>query len=100
MAKRKPAKRIDDAAGLIKRLRRQTTETISDVLDVMGLPNQVLAATIRPLAPGMRLAGPAFCVRGRAIDAAHPAPADMPYTVDRQLTPGCRDRRQCGAQLS
>jgi regulator of RNase E activity RraA len=59
------------------------------VLDVMGLLNQVLAATIRPLAPGMRLAGPAFCVRGRAIDAAHPAPADMPYTVDRQLTPGC-----------
>lgn len=89
MAKRKGAKRGNGAAGLVKRLRRQATETISDVLDVMGLPNQVLAAAIRPLAPGMRLAGPAFCVRGRAVDPAQPPPPAIPYEVDRQLTPGC-----------
>jgi regulator of RNase E activity RraA len=89
MAKRKAkraARRGD--GGLVRRLRRQTTDTISDVLDVMGLPNQVLSAALRPLAPGTVLAGPAFCVRGRAVDAAHPAPAGAPYAVDRALTPG------------
>ena len=74
--------------SLIRRLRRQSTDTLSDVLDVMGLQNQVLRAAIRPLAPGMVVAGPVFCVRGRAIDAAHPAPASAPYEVDRHLAPG------------
>ena len=75
--------------GLVRRLRRLTTEAVSDVLDVMGLPNQVLAATIRAAAPGMRLGGPAFCVRGRAVDPDHPAPAGIGFEVDRRLTPGC-----------
>lgn len=91
MAKRKPktARRRPEAGrDLIRRLRRQTTDTISDVLDVMGLPNQVLGAALRPIAPGTALAGPAFCVRGRPVDAAHPAPAGAPFAVDRDLTPG------------
>lgn len=87
-AKKKPV-RTGPAAALIRRLARQSTNTISDVLDVMGLPNQVLSAALRPLSPGARLAGPAFCVRGRPIDAANPAPAGAPYEVDRALIPGC-----------
>src|SRR5277367_5317670 len=92
MAKPKQKKRAAKsvgAAALVRRLLRQSTDTISDVLDVMGLPNQVLSAAIRPLTPGAHLAGPAFCVRGRAIDAANPAPAGAPFEVDRALTPGC-----------
>src|SRR5882672_4191629 len=89
MAKRKATKRSGGDAALIKRLRRLSSETVSDVLDVTGLPNQVLAATIRPLAPGVRLAGPAFCVRGRALDPARPAPAGVTFEVERQVAPGC-----------
>jgi 4-hydroxy-4-methyl-2-oxoglutarate aldolase len=88
MAKTK-AKGGREDRSLIRRLRQQSTDTLSDVLDVMGLANQVLKAAIRPLVPGMALAGPAFCVRGRAVDAAHPAPAGAAYEVDRHLTPGC-----------
>ncbi len=89
MATRKPTrKRPDPTSALVRRLQKHASETISDVLDVMGLPEQVLSATIRPVAPGLRLAGPAFCVRGQAIDADHP-PVTIQYEVDRQLRPGC-----------
>ncbi len=78
-----------DAARLAQRLGRQATETVSDVLDVMGLPNQVLSAAIKPVTPGARLAGPAFCVRGRLLDPARPAPGGVAFEVDRHLTRGC-----------
>lgn len=86
---RKPVKkRPDPIVALVRQLGRQATETISDILDVMGLPEQVLATTVRPIVPGMRLCGPAFCVRGRAIDAVNPGRPTQ-YEVDRQLPPGC-----------
>jgi len=89
MASRKTArKRPDPTSLLVRRLNKHASETISDVLDVMGLPEQVLAAAIRPIAPGLRLAGPAFCVRGQAIDAVHSA-VSIQHEVDRQLSPGC-----------
>lgn len=74
--------------ALVRRLQRQATETISDVLDVMGLTNQVLSASIRPLPPVRRIAGPALCVRGRPIGPDNPAPAGAPFEVDRQIRPG------------
>jgi regulator of RNase E activity RraA len=89
MAKVRARSGRDSGHSLIRRLRRQSTDTFSDVLDIMGLQNQVLRAAIGPLTPGMVLAGPAFCVRGRPIDAARPAPPSAPYEVDRDLTPGC-----------
>jgi regulator of RNase E activity RraA len=88
MPARKTSKRFAPDAGLIRRLRRHASETISDVLDVMGLPNQVLAAGIRPVVPGTRLAGPAFCVCGRILAPGEPA-ASVQYAVDRALTKGC-----------
>lgn len=87
MAARKSPKPAASAA-LIRRLRRHASETISDVLDIMGLPNQVLAASIRPIVPGTRLAGPAFCVRGRAVEPGQ-ASGTGQYAVDRALTKGC-----------
>ena len=40
------------------------TGAIADILDRMGLMSQTLPSGIMPLAPGMRLAGPAFPVEG------------------------------------
>lgn len=88
MPRGKAGKPATADAALTRRLRRHASETISDVLDVMGLGNQVLAAALRPIAPGQRLAGPAFCVRGRALAPGEPA-GTVQYTVDRALTPGC-----------
>ncbi len=88
MPARKPKQRAASHTALLKRLRRHASETISDVLDVMGLPGQVLAASIRPIVPGARLVGPAFCVHGRSLEPGQPA-RTVQYAVDRALTPGC-----------
>jgi regulator of RNase E activity RraA len=49
---------------LIARFRVLPTPTAYDVMDKMGFPNQALAADIRPLTRGTRLAGPALTMRG------------------------------------
>jgi 4-hydroxy-4-methyl-2-oxoglutarate aldolase len=43
------------------------TAALADVMDTRGLRAQTLPATLRPLAPGMRLAGPAYTVGGRSV---------------------------------
>ena len=42
------------------------TGAVADIMDDLGLREQCLPAGIRPLADGMRVAGPVFPVRGRA----------------------------------
>jgi regulator of RNase E activity RraA len=45
------------------------TAALADILDERGLHSQVLPPSIRPLAPGLRLAGPAFTVSGRPAES-------------------------------
>jgi regulator of RNase E activity RraA len=52
--------------NLPRRFARIYTAAITDVMDEMGLRRQTLPATIQPLSEGMRTAGYAFTVRGRA----------------------------------
>lgn len=52
--------------NLPRRFARIYTAAITDVMDEMGLRRQTLPATIQPLSGGMRTAGYAFTVRGRA----------------------------------
>ncbi len=42
---------------------------LADVLDARGHHDQTLPPAIRPLAPGLRLAGPAYTVQGRPAEA-------------------------------
>jgi 4-hydroxy-4-methyl-2-oxoglutarate aldolase len=44
------------------------TAALADVLDERGLREQTLPPQIRPLVPGMRIAGQAFTVEGRPAD--------------------------------
>lgn len=44
------------------------TAALADVLDARGYRQQTLPPSIRPLAPGMMLAGEAFTVRGRPAE--------------------------------
>ena len=46
------------------------TAALADILDARGFRTQTLPPSIRPLRPGMRLAGPAFTVRGRPAATA------------------------------
>jgi 4-hydroxy-4-methyl-2-oxoglutarate aldolase len=54
-----------DIETLAARFRALYTGALTDVLDALGLLNQTLPAELRPLTPGMTLAGPAFTIEGR-----------------------------------
>jgi 4-hydroxy-4-methyl-2-oxoglutarate aldolase len=61
-----------DAASLAHRYREIYTGALSDTLDELGWKGQVLPREIVPLAPGMRVAGPAFPVEGRSNPTIDP----------------------------
>jgi regulator of RNase E activity RraA len=46
------------------------TAALADILDARGYHDQTLPPSIRPLEPGMRLAGQAYTVRGKRADTA------------------------------
>jgi 4-hydroxy-4-methyl-2-oxoglutarate aldolase len=50
--------------SLAERLERAYSGAVYDVLREMGLPNQVLANSIKPLNPKWKLAGPVFTLAG------------------------------------
>jgi regulator of RNase E activity RraA len=54
-----------DVPQLAGRFAAVYTGAITDVLDRLGHMRQTLPPSIRPLRPGMRLAGPAYTVEGR-----------------------------------
>ncbi|HYE92665.1 MAG TPA: RraA family protein [Terriglobales bacterium] len=58
-----------------RRFARIYTAAVTDVMDEMGLQRQTLPSALQPLAPGMRVAGYAFTVRGRA-HRGHPREKD------------------------
>ena len=68
--------------NLPRRFARIYTATITDVMDEMGLRRQTLPATIQPLSAGMRTAGYAFTVRGRAHSGS---PRERDQTLRRFL---------------
>ena len=57
------------------------TAALADVLDARGIHDRALDPSIRPLAPGARLAGPAFTIRGRPT-----ATTDYDEAIRRVLT--------------
>ena len=82
-----------DVTALSARLANLQSCTVGDVLDEMGLQNQVLAASIRAISPGMKVAGPAFCISGGEISVSRPSSgsrAGKPgYEMFRHMYPGC-----------
>jgi len=90
----------EDRSELISRLAALETAGLSDVLDEMGYPNQVLASDVRPIDPASRLAGLALCVRGenRVVtqSAAPAAPSLSPYELERRMKPGLVAVIDCG----
>ena len=78
--------------ALITRLANLETAGMSDVLDEMGYPGQVLASDIRPLDATLRMAGLALCVRGEnrvVTQSAPPATGQISaYELERRMRPG------------
>ena len=57
-------KRKLSLAEMCRRYKRLYSGPIYDSLEKMGLPNQVLSHEIKPLLPTMKMAGPAYTVKG------------------------------------
>lgn len=57
-----------DTADLCSRYRALYMPAVCDALYELGLPEQVLPTTLRPLFPEQRIAGVAFTVRGQGIE--------------------------------
>ena len=55
---------MPDMTEISERYRKLYAGLLYDVLEHLGYPNQVLAHEIAPLQPDMKLAGPAFTVKG------------------------------------
>jgi regulator of RNase E activity RraA len=61
---------MEGTAAQRKRFEAIYTAALADILDARGYRTQPLPASIRPLERGMKLAGPAFTVRGRPTATA------------------------------
>jgi 4-hydroxy-4-methyl-2-oxoglutarate aldolase len=81
--------------AMAERFRRIPTATIFDTLDRMGKPDTVLSLGIKPLRHDMRMAGPAFTVKGTRDPRHHDEEPDVrPAKFDnwgmyRAMYPGC-----------
>jgi 4-hydroxy-4-methyl-2-oxoglutarate aldolase len=73
---------------LSDRLERCYSGAVYDVLRAMGYPNQVLPATIRPLDPSRKLAGPVYTVRGHVDETLEPHETLLRWTRLLSRAPG------------
>jgi 4-hydroxy-4-methyl-2-oxoglutarate aldolase len=78
-------------SGTYERLRQLPVAVLSDVLSAMGLPDQILASSIRPYGVSTVVAGPALCLAGREGPEVPTKPgASKPvFEMDRHVSEGC-----------
>lgn len=82
------------------RYRRLYAGAVYDVLESLGLPNQVLSHEIRPLAPDMKLAGPAFTIKGTATCERDEQGRHKRIGMIRQMTAPCIEVRDRGTPFN
>lgn len=87
---------IPDSVETVERYRRLYTGVVYDVLDELGLPNQVLATDVRPILPQMIVAGPAFTVQGINDPTGDPELRDKRIKMFGAMSSPCVDVRDCG----
>jgi 4-hydroxy-4-methyl-2-oxoglutarate aldolase len=73
---------------------------VYDVLESLGYPNQVLSHELRPLAPDMKLAGPAFTVKGTATCEKDEAGRHRRIGMVKQMTAPCIEVRDRGTPFN
>lgn len=80
----------DDDQALLRGFSELETSAISDVLDGLGFPGQVLSEALRPLTGQQRLVGRAACARLAARDPEAPPAGSGDYfsSVDELAAPG------------
>ncbi len=82
------------------RYRKLYAGAVFDVLEGLGLPNQVLAHDLRPLAPEMRLAGPAFTFKGTMTCERDAAGRHKRIAMVKRMTHPCVEVRDRGTPFN
>lgn len=78
------------------RYRKLYAGLLYDVLEHLGYPNQILSHHIAPLAPDMKLAGPAFTVKGAPTTERDENRRYKRLKMIKEMTSPCIEVRDCG----
>lgn len=89
-----------DTEKLAGRLGRLHTALLCDVMDGLGFRDSALGVDIRPMAPGQRLAGPAFTMRCEPMERPAADPYSHLLAAFRDITPGSVVVMRCGDRIS
>ncbi len=73
---------------------------VYDVLEHLGYPNQALSHDLRPLAPAMKLAGPAFTMKGTMTCERDEAGRHRRIGMVKQMKPPCIEVRDRGTPFN
>lgn len=76
---------MENIESLTSRLLSLESAVVADVMDTMGLENQILAADLRPVRSGSKMAGPAICAAGTEDHGGRGLPT---YGLDDAVYPG------------
>jgi 4-hydroxy-4-methyl-2-oxoglutarate aldolase len=89
--------------GLVEvceRYKRLYAGAVYDVLEEMGYPNQALSHALVAIAPGMKLAGPAFTVKGTVTAERDTAGRHQRMKMVCSMTSPCIEVRDCGTPFN
>lgn len=83
-----------------ERYRRLYGGVVYDVLESLGYPNQVLSHELRPLSPDMKLAGPAFTMKGTMTCERDEAGRHRRIGMVKQMAAPCIEVRDRGTPFN
>jgi regulator of RNase E activity RraA len=87
---------ISESEQICGRYQHLYAGVVYDVLEHLGYPNQVLAHEVSPLTPDMKLAGPAFTVKGTMSCERDETVRYKRLEMIRQMQRPCVEVRDCG----
>ncbi|HEV8130328.1 MAG TPA: RraA family protein [Acidobacteriota bacterium] len=87
---------ISESEQICGRYQQLYAGVIYDVLEHLGYPHQVLAHDISPLIPDMKLAGPAFTIKGTMSCERNEAGRYKRLEMIRRMQRPCVEVRDCG----
>lgn len=85
-----------EMAAISERYRRLYGGLIYDVLEHFGYPHQVISHEIQPLAPDMKLAAPAFTVKGTTTCERDESRRYRRLSMIKEMTHPCIEVRDAG----
>lgn len=85
---------------ICNRYRKLYAGAIYDVLEHLGYPNQVLTRNLMPLVPDMKLAGPAFTVKGVMSCERDEERRFRRLKMIKEMRRPCIEVRDCGTPFS